>query len=59
VGPAGQRESEREKGSWAGLAGLGPVCGPVGLEHHPFSFFCFLFFLFLISVLVFEKSIQV
>jgi hypothetical protein len=32
-------EREREKGSWAGLAGLGPGCGPVGLGHHPFLFF--------------------
>jgi hypothetical protein len=57
--------SERERGrrgaglARAGLAGLGPGCGPVGLGHHPFSFFCSAFFLFLISVLVFEKAIQV
>jgi hypothetical protein len=50
---------EREEGcvGWAGSAGFGPGCGP-GWAAVLFSifFFCFLFLLFLISVLDFEKA---
>jgi hypothetical protein len=55
-----EREGEGELG-WLGLAWLdwAPGAAQLGWSTTLSLFFCFLFFLFLISVLVFEKAIQV